>query len=206
MYAVYQKAIETYIINKTKCGEITYKNGLPTLKDSGYIEHTDLTVRNLCIEYMFLIFGIKVSTAELHKTASNIENVGEKELGYMVTITRNSHVLDAHYLNNFPLFVKDNNNNWELGLLLFLIDPLEFIRRSTYAISISNDPYIKAFFLELERRIEDFSTVYVKFLLIMKVNMLDDIKRLVIEQYIDLATTYKDTVREYLMNGEKLKI
>lgn len=193
MYAIYQEAIKKFIIKKMNVAGIQYYNYIPRLMGKyarHYIESCNTNNILLCIEYMFNFLNISCQIKK-SSSKSNIYINSGKDVLVMYEYFDQAMRGHMFFLNKFTMRVQETK-----GLLLFLIDPLDFIRRSMHRSDIK-DQRVKSFLIELKTRARNMKCTYVKYWLAMEMDLIMDIKKIVMDQYISLIFN-REMVRNYL--------
>lgn len=176
MYTAYQKDIEKYIIERTEYDRIKDYNGILKLARGYhyiYIEAVYTSNIAACVRYMVDSLGMDYVISRNKILVCDV--VFNEQLNCNLGIC-------CWYLNDCPLLVSGNR-----GLLLFLLDPLMFIERNWKNISTLEDCHVRTFLLDLKCRAENIKSMHIKCSYIMDLHLVDDIKKLVVDQYIALV-------------------
>lgn len=179
MYTAYQKDIKKYIVHRTY-DQIESYSDVPRLQKGQcyrYIESVPLDWIIACIKHMFHLLGVNYV-----------------KIGYKLLIGENRLVFGIKtvmepewYLNEYSLVVLNNRGSKCCGLLLFLLDPLRFVEMNWKMIIALEDETVRGFLLELKCTVENMRDIHIKFFYIMNMPLVDDIKKLIIDQYIALV-------------------
>lgn len=186
MYSLCKGLIENYIIQKFSVGGIVMVDGIPKLifkYYTGDIETRRTRMGMECIEYMLKIFEIDGIIKYDEHNGTHIEALEGKLLIKEVYGDRCEWLW---CLNEYKLRVVDNRSIKCRSLLLFLIDPLEFIKRNLVKINSYNDYVVRSFLLDLESKCKNIENMHIKYLLVMEMSLVLDIVRLVIDRIISL--------------------
>lgn len=197
MYTVYCEDIKKYIIEVTKNEGIMVDADVPELRWRRLrmdMEGESYSRIILCIKYMFEYFNIACTIrGNSHICVNNQE--GQITLPNKLYHERLPYMC---HLNKYPVCVTNSYGVECYGLLLFLIDPLEFVKRSLEKISACDDVTVRTFLLDLKCRAENIESMHIKCTYIMTLPLIDDVKKLVIDQYIALVIN-----RDKIMLGSK---
>lgn len=190
MYSLYKKAIRKFVVRIFGARKIIDLEGIPSLVRPHAMFNYDMSenIENKspqkiikCISYMYDLMNIE----------NNKIKICEKYMGGK----------QSYYLNEYRLSASNDMGMQKKALLLLLIDPLEYVRRNMAKISVLNDPDVKAFLLDLKDRAENMGIIHIKWWLIINIDLIHDIKSMVIEQYSDLVLN-RNMIREFLMGTQ----
>lgn len=204
MYTVYQGVIKKYIVEQLHVIGFEDMNDIPKLANNirCFDIESQFVINVLrCIKYMMEVINIGTQIVWGAHGAKKIyinSNVDKLSMEVIIDCTTRDFI---YCLGGYPLWVPDKNGVNQRALLLFLLDPLSFVKRSIDGTDCMNYERIKSFFLLLKEWGNNMKSAHIKYWLIMEMDLITDIKEIIIERYIGVSFN-REIIRKYLEDNK----